>query len=297
MDYKDAFVGCALSLILCTSTYTSGRDEAQTKKGILNLNYPIEHGIITNWDDMEEIWRHTYDNGLRAMPEEYPVLHTEAPLNPKVRTRDLPRFQVRTVLTAVSPQVCREKMTQIMFESFGVPAFYVQVQAVLSLFETGRMTGIVLDSGYDVTHIVPIYEGFSLPHAVNRLDLAGRDLTESLGRLLMERGHPLLATGNMEVVQDIKEKLCYVALDFEAENQTTARSSTIVEKWYELPDGQVITIGDERHALNLSPLCVTDQELPRFRCPEALFQPSLLGKGYAGIHETIQNSVHTLTIS
>lgn len=144
-------------------------------------------------------------------------------------------------------------MTQIMFEGFGVPAFYVQVQAVLSLFASGRMTGIVLESGDDVTHTVPIYEGFSLRHAVNRLDLAGRDLTEGLDRLLTERGRPLPTTVNKEVVQDIKEKLCYVALDFEEEIRFTARSSTIIEKWYELPDGQVITIGDERHALNLFP--------------------------------------------
>ena len=253
MNYRDAFVGCVPSLILCTSAYTSGRDEAQTKRGILNLEYPIEHGIVTNWGDMEEIWRHTYDRELRTTPEEHPVLHTEAPLNPKVRTRDLSPLQARTVLTAVSPQGCREKMTQIMFEGFGVPAFYVQVQALLSLFASGRMTGVVLESGDDVTHTVPIYEGFSLRHAVNRLDLAGRDLTEGLDRLLMERGRPLPTTVNKEVVQDIKEKLCYVALDFEEEIQFTARSSTIIEKWYELPDGQVITIGDERHALNLFP--------------------------------------------
>jgi len=142
-------------------------------------------------------------------------------------------------------------MTQIMFEAFSVPAFYVQNQAVLSLFTAGLMTGVVLDSGDGVTHTVPIYEGFSLPHAVNRLDLAGRDLTEGLVHLLMERGFPFATMANKEVVQDIKEQLCYVALDFEREMQMAAASSTIVEKWYELPDGQVITIGNERYAVNL----------------------------------------------
>uniref|UniRef100_A0A8C6U335 Actin n=1 Tax=Neogobius melanostomus TaxID=47308 RepID=A0A8C6U335_9GOBI len=212
------------------------------------LTRPIERGVVTNWDEMENIWWHIFHAELRVSPEEHPVLLTEPPLNPKAN---------------------REKMTEIMFESFNTPAMYVGMQPVLSLYPFCRTSGIALECGDRVTHAVPVYGGFALSHGITRLELAGGHLTDYLMDMLKEKGCSFSSAADREIVRDIKEKLCTMsAYVSPKERGAAAHSSLSLDMNYTLPDGKVITIGEER-----------------FRCPEALFQPSLIGVDSCGIHK------------
>jgi actin, other eukaryote len=168
---------------------------------------------------MEKVWNHTFYVELGVCPDEHPVLITEGPVHPKVN---------------------REKMTQIMFETFNVPALYIAFPSMLSMCSAGRTTGIICDSGDGITHTTPICEGFSVNHAVNKIPIAGRDITQFLARLLLfEKAYECDSSAKKEMMKDIKEKLCYVAQDYE---QTLNRSEQRLnrseyEKKYEMPDG------------------------------------------------------------
>jgi len=224
--------------------------KAQELRGLLKIKYPLEHGIVTDWDDMERIWQYIYSEELKTLSEEHPVLLTEAPLNPRKN---------------------RDQAAQIFFETFNVPALFTSIQAVLSLYSSGRTTGIVLDSGDGVTHAVPVYEGFAMPHAIRRVDIAGRDVTEHLQLLLRKAGYHFHTTAEKEVVRIIKEKTCYVALNPGKEEKDTSNKYDD----FILPDGSVIKLGAER-----------------FRAPEILFNPEIIGQEYSGIHQVVVDSIN-----
>lgn len=198
--------------------------KAQELRGLLKIRYPLEHGIVTDWDDMERIWKHVYQEELRTVSEEHPVLLTEPPLNPRSN---------------------RELAAQILFETFNVPALYTSIQAVLSLYASGRTTGIVLDAGDGVSHAVPVYEGFAMPSSIRRIDVAGRDVTEYLQLLLRKSGVVLHTSAEKESVRDMKEKIGYVALDPRKEEkewlQTGGRGDGKLAE-YTLPDGQKLKV-------------------------------------------------------
>ena len=219
--------------------------KAEEYRGLLNIRYPMEHGIVQDWNDMEKIWQYIYSKEqLSTFSEEHPVLLTEAPLNPRRN---------------------REKAAEIFFETFNVPALFVSMQAVLSLYATGRTTGVVLDCGDGVTHSVPIFEGFALPHSIMRTDLAGRDVTRYLQLLLKREGCSFKTTAEREIVKQIKENVCYLALNPQKEEGLVGEKTR-----YMLAVGSMLDIG-----------------AARFRAPELLFRPDLLGEEFEGLHEVL----------
>lgn len=247
-----------LHSVLCQSQHSSyiGR-MAKTQQETVTQTYPIVDGIVSNWDAMETFWTHAFYDQLRVLPEGKSVLVTDSPLNSTLN---------------------REKMAQIMFESFSVSAFYVAMQAVLSLYASGRTTGVVVDSGESFTHSVPVYEGIPLRHAIQRTGIAGRRLTDYTWTNLLERGY-FVGPSDRQCVEAVKEELCYIALDYEQELQCEADPNYLTAKTYQLPDGKSITMGKDS-----------------FRIPEPLFQPSLLGLDIFGVHDATYSSIQKCDI-
>ncbi|MCD6491401.1 MAG: actin, cytoplasmic 2 [Candidatus Njordarchaeia archaeon] len=232
--------------------YYVGRD-AIHMRGVLQLVWPLRHGIVNDWKSWEKLIHHVFYKELRINPQEQPLLLTEAPLTPKEN---------------------RIKMAEIMFETFGVPALYVGTQAILALYASGRVSGLVVDSGDGVTHIVPIQESFLITHAVKRLNLAGRDITEYLARLLTARGYYFTSSAEMEIVREIKEKLAYFALDYEADLDKAKKMPKAVAESFELPDGRVIELVEER-----------------FQAPEIMYRPTWVGLEDLPLDEKVYDAI------
>ncbi|KAF7694686.1 actin [Cucumispora dikerogammari] len=232
--------------------------EAQDKRGLLTIKYPVKNGIIEDWEGMTKIWRHAFTNELRVKSEECSVLLTEAPLNP---TKN--RVQMGTTL----------------FEKFGARNIQISIQAVLSLYASGRTTGMIYDSGDGVTHFVPVYEGYALKHAIKRLDIAGREITLYLASLMTANNSRMCTSAEKEIVRDIKEKLSYVAENFEAEIEKYNKNPKKYVSTFELPDHSKISIFSEK-----------------FKSAELLFNPSLRGFESPGVHEMIYNSIMSCDI-
>jgi len=238
-------------------------EEAIQKRGVLNIKYPIAHGKVLDWDDMTRVWQYTFYTMLRVDPAQTGgVLLTEAPLQPKAN---------------------REKMAEIMFETFNVPNFFAAIQALMSLYSSGRTTGLVVDSGDGVTHTVPVFEGYSIPHAIFRMDIAGRVLSDYVKKLILENcGKAMESSSELDIVRDIKEKLCFVAETSSKyeEMKAAAADSTEHDENYTLPDNAVLNV----------------KGAVRFMGPELLFKPELNGLSCKSIHGLTHQSIEACDI-
>ena len=220
---------------------------ADEHKGVLLLSYPMENGVVKNWGDMEKIWSYIYSReNLNVRSEDHAVLLTEAPLNPTSQ---------------------RAKAAELFFEGMNAPALYFSMQAILSLYASGRTSGVVLDSGDGVSHSVPVYEGFALPHAISRVDFAGKDVTTYLKLLLRKSGYNFNTSAELETVRHMKEECCVVAANIEGKKSDETYN-------YQLPDGQTVTIGSEA-----------------YRAPEVLFQPRIVGNECLSVHDCLAQSI------
>lgn len=242
IDVKDLMVG----------------DEASKLRSMLEISYPMQNGIVRNWEDMCHVWDYTFGKEkMNINPRECKILLTEPPMNPTTN---------------------REKMIEVMFEKYGFAGTYIAIQAVLTLYAQGLISGVVVDSGDGVTHICPVYEEYALPHLTRRLDIAGRDITMYLIKLLLLRGYAFNHSADFETVRMMKEKLCYISYNLETEEKLALETTVLVES-YTLPDGRVIKVGGER-----------------FAAPEALFQPHLINVEAQGIAELVFSTIQAADI-
>ncbi|XLR69531.1 hypothetical protein HN51_016629 [Arachis hypogaea] len=223
----------------------------------LDISYPVNNGIVQNWDDMCHVWDHAFYNELKINPPDCKILLTDPPLNPSKN---------------------REKMIEMLFEKYNYAGAYISIQAVLTLYAQGLLTGLVIDSGDGVTHVVPVVDGYSFPHLTKRMNVAGRHITSYLVDLLSRRGYALNRTADFETVREIKEKLCYISYDYKREYQL-GLETTILVKNYTLPDGRVIKVGTER-----------------FQAPEALFTPELIDVEGDGMADMVFRCIQEMDI-
>ena len=232
-------------------------DEAAALRRALEISYPVEDGVIKNWSDMEILWEYTFADKLGVTTAGKKIVLTEAPLNP---TKN------------------REGMVERMFEKYEFDQVNISVQAMLTLYAQGLVTGVVVDSGDGVTHVVCVYEGFVPQTLTQRLNVAGRHLTRYLIKLLLLRGYAFNSSADFQTVQEMKESLCYVAHDH-AKEVSLALDTTVLVKEYKLPDGRVVKMGRER-----------------FEAPEALFNPNLIDVEGHGMSDLVFKAINAADI-
>jgi len=227
-------------------------DECAKYRHMLETSYPVENGIVKDWVGMKHLYDYTFAERMKIDPKNHKILLTEPPLNPREN---------------------QAKMLSAMFEVYGFQAAKVNIQAMLVLYAQGLLTGVVVDSGDGVTHVVPVWEGICPPTLIKRLNVAGRHITRQLIKLLQVRGYAFNRSADFETVRQIKEKLCFVGYDLEVEKRLALETTTLNTS-YTLPDGRVIKMSMER-----------------YEAPEVLFNPHLIDEEKPGMQHLLFNMI------
>ncbi|OWR43718.1 actin [Danaus plexippus plexippus] len=226
-------------------------NEAVKKRGFCVSTWPVKDGMIDDWNEVEKFWHHIFYKELHVAPEEAQLLMSIHPL---------------------TPHKDKEKMAEILFESLSIHDLYLAISSALALHANGRTSGLVWENGHSCSYVSPVFEGFPLKHATIESEINGSSLTKRLQKLLNEIGYSFTTSVEIDILEDIKAKLCYVAMDYENEVQTVNRLKDSTH--YELPDGQHVLLCEER-----------------FKCPEMLFQPKTCGMNSFNIVDNICSSI------
>lgn len=251
----------------------------------MDVVHPLVDGMIENWDAMEQIWRHALVDRLNVDPAEHPLLLSEPPFNTTSK---------------------REKMTQILFETFNVPALFVSKEPVLSCFANARSTGLVVDCGGALTVCTPVFDGYIISRGVVRSPIAGDRVTDELLRRAEAKTGKTVRPGYaVKKTVDVDGTITPVYLDFPNTTESYQRWSTrqiaddlkhsvcrVYDSFfdaeananipcvpYELPDGQILDIGPER-----------------FVAADVLFNPALSSlplpaDAQLGLQQLVHNSI------
>jgi len=221
---------------------------AWEKRGILTLKYPVDAGgIITNYDDYEKVLHNAFYNEIRRAPEEHPTLIVEG-----IRSNNKQK----------------EKITQILMETFNVPLLYLVPKPVLSLIESGRMSGTVVWSGAKSTGVLPIYEGYTIRSCVQETTFGGENVTEDIKTILSKKDN--YGSINPDIIDDLKKTTCFVPRDYSIalQSYTSANDKLFYDHKYELSEDVFVTFGPER-----------------FQCGESFFTPGVLEASYGITHK------------
>ncbi|PZC77714.1 hypothetical protein B5X24_HaOG203081 [Helicoverpa armigera] len=225
--------------------------EAIKKRGISTMVWPVREGMIQDWDEMEKMWHYIFYKELHVPPESTRIMHSVHPLTAKAD---------------------KQRMAEILFESFDINALYIAKSPTLVLNAYGRTSGVVCETGYACSYVAPVFEGFPLKYATITSPVTGKMLSERLQKLMFKAGYSFTTPYEIDLIDQIKRAICYVSQDYAVElAQSTGHDS---KAKYDLPDGQHILLGQER-----------------FLCPEVLFKPELEGLKCRNIIDTICHSI------